>query len=60
MRLFTLDKGIIPKHYVNYYLKWNGLVKFTNKNLVQIMKIPIEDHHKRWHSFVLVLFGKIE
>ena len=47
---FALEYGIKLKHSANYYPQGNGLVKSTNKNLVNIIKKTINQHPRNWHA----------
>jgi hypothetical protein len=46
----SLDKGILIRYSVNYYPQGNRVEKSTNKNLVRILKKPVVDNQRNWHS----------
>lgn len=35
---FALEKGIKIKYVANYYPQGNGLAKYTNENIIRIIK----------------------
>jgi len=47
---FAMKYGIYWKTYSNYYPQGNGLSKYTNKNLIRILKRIMEDNPQTWHE----------
>jgi hypothetical protein len=47
---FYGEYGIIMGQSSNYYPQGKGLVKSTNKTLIQIIKKTIKANHKNWHD----------
>ena len=47
---YALEKGIKLKYSANYYPQGNGLVEFSNKNLIKILKRTVVNHHRNWHN----------
>jgi len=43
---FSLKQGFKFKYSTNYYPQGNGLVEFTNKNLIRIIKRTIDENQK--------------
>ena len=42
----ALDTSIILKYYSNYYPPGNGVVNYTNKNLIRILKNIVVENHR--------------
>ena len=38
------------RYSTNYYPQGNGLDKYTNKNLLNILRKTISTHHQNWHT----------
>ena len=47
---YALEKWIKLKFSSNYYPQGNGLVEYSNKNLINILKNIVDPHHKNWHT----------
>ena len=50
MTEFALRMGLKLKYFANYYPQRNGLAESTNKNLIRIIKITIDQSQKNWHK----------
>ena len=48
-----MKRGFKIKYSAKYYPQGNGLAKYTNKNLIRIIKRTIEKNHKNWHKALL-------
>jgi hypothetical protein len=44
--------NIIIGHYTTYYPQGNGLVEFSNKNLMKIIKKILHEKKKSWDSYL--------
>lgn len=49
---FSLEICIKIRYSKNYYPQGNGLDESTKKNLIQILKRTITEHHKNWHKWL--------
>ena len=52
MTQFLAKLGV--KHFTSssYYPQGNGYVEYTNKNMVRIIKMIIEDKPRQWHTLL--------
>ena len=50
---FAIKRGFKLKYSANYYPQGNGLAESTNKNLIKIIKIKIDQSQKNWHKSLI-------
>eukprot|EP00253_Pinus_taeda_P024999 PITA_24999 len=53
MTEFALKRGFKLKYSANYYPQGNGLAEPTYKNLIRIIKITVDQNHKKWHKYLI-------
>ena len=46
---WSLKNHAIIKFSSNYYPQGNGVVEFTNKNLITVIKCLLDENPKEWH-----------
>ena len=57
---FALKRGFKLKYSANYYPQGNGLAESTNKNLIKIIKITIDQNQKNRHkSLIFALWADL-